>query len=122
MRAPVYRNLESKDVFLGLAFPFEVLVWLGFVLALLYVGVPIGTFLLGSAGSYALIRAAGLAGPPMYLRHRLIYFFLVRTGGGLLSAAARAAAPRFAHARMGHGFSPRAASAVLSLAQKRGAR
>ena len=67
MRAPVYRNIESQNTFLGLAFPTEVLV----VLATFWVAMALltpGLALLTTFGAYAAIRIVGYGRAPSLRR------------------------------------------------------
>lgn len=95
MRAPVYRNIEQRNTFLGLAFPGELLV----VLSVFWCGVLFlspGLAVLITAGAYAVLRIAGYGRPPMFLQHFLLWQVRRAVSGGRLSAAARARrAPRF---------------------------
>lgn len=97
MRAPVYRNIEAENTFLGLAFPTELLLvlfayWLYLQTLPAWVGILMGVL------TYALVRAVGRRRGPMFLQHWLVFTVRQRWTGGRLSAAARARCPRFPYA------------------------
>lgn len=94
MRAPVYRNIEGRNTFLGLAFPGEALAVLSAFWLLLTTFPPRYAVPLG-IGIYAVVRLAGRRRAPKYLQHWLVLAFRRRFGAGRLSAAARAPAPNF---------------------------
>jgi hypothetical protein len=98
MRAPVYRNIEGRNTFLGLAFPGEALAVLSAFWLLLTTFQPRVALPLGVA-IYAAVRLAGRRRAPKYLQHWLIWHFRRRFGGGRLCAVARAVTPRFPFAR-----------------------
>ncbi|RKG67471.1 hypothetical protein [Corallococcus terminator] len=89
MRAPVYRDVEVRETILGLAFPSEALVVLGFT----YLPLAVLDSALGSlaalVASYIGIRALTYGRPPQYLQH-LVAFHVRRLSGGRISAANRA--------------------------------
>ncbi len=94
MRAPVYRNLDSRSTFLGLAFPTE---WLG-VLVAGWLGTMLGAPNVGAGAGLALylvLRIAGYGRPDGHLQHWLLWKLRQSRGAGRLSAAARAPVPRF---------------------------
>lgn len=106
MRAPVYRNLEAKDSFLGLAFPFEALIFCnvaGWALTKIHwlplkLGLPLATYLF--------FFLAGYKRAPLFVQHYLDWKWRQLRGGGVLSAAARSAAvptlPYAKHVGFGH--------------------
>ena len=94
MRAPVYRNLDSRSTFLGLAFPAE---WMG-VLGAGWLGTALGAPNLGGAagvGLYLILRIAGYGRPEGHLQHWIMWRVRRARAGGRLSASARAPVPRF---------------------------
>jgi hypothetical protein len=96
MRAPVYRNLDSRSTFLGLVFPTEWMVvlgagWLGTALGAPNVGAGAGLAI------YLVIRIAGHGRPEGHLQHWVVWRLRRRAESGRLSAAARAPVPRFPH-------------------------
>lgn len=96
MRAPVYRNLEARSTFLGLAFPTE---WMG-VLAAGWLGTTLGAPNVGAGAGLALylvLRIAGHGRPEGHLQHWILWKARQLRTRGRLSAAARALAPRFPH-------------------------
>lgn len=98
MRAPVYRNLEARSTFLGLAFPTE---WMA-VLAVGWVGTALGAPNVGAAAGaslYLILRIAGYGRAEGHLQHWLMWKVRQWRSGGRLSAAARAPAPRFPFGR-----------------------
>lgn len=97
MSAPVYRNAEASQTFLGLGFPAEFLVWLAsaWPAMLLLEGV---WSLLVIGATYAALRLATHGRPPQFAQHALNWQARQRLYGGCLSASARARQPRFAHA------------------------
>jgi hypothetical protein len=108
MRAPVYRNIEAQNTFAGLAFPTEVIV----VLATFWVAIAVSTpglALLSTLGAYAGIRIVGYGKAPLFLQHWLAFTARRFAAAGVLSAAARAPAPRFPFAPYLCRDAPRAA-------------
>jgi len=99
--APVYRNIEAGQSFLGLAFPGEALALLSALWLLLSTLPPRYAVPLG-IGLYALIRLAGRRAAPKYFQHWLIRAARRRFANGRLSAVARAPAPRFPFAPYSH--------------------
>ena len=97
MRAPVYRNIETPNTILGLSFPFELL----FVLVVFYatVRLSIGLCLLGTLVTYVAVRVVNYGRAPGFLQHWAAWRLRQLLAGGRLSAAARAACPRFPFAR-----------------------
>lgn len=96
MRAPVYRNLDARSTFLGLAFPAE---WMA-VLGAGWLGTAVGAPNVGAGaglGIYLVLRIAGYGKPEGYLQHWLLWRLRQARGRGRLSAAARAPVPRFPH-------------------------
>ena len=94
MRAPVYRNLDSRSTFLGLAFPTE---WM-FVLGAGWLGTSLGAPNVGAGTGFAiylLIRVAAYGRPEGHLQHWVAWRLRQGSGSGWLSAASRAPAPRF---------------------------
>jgi hypothetical protein len=94
MRAPVYRNLESRSTFLGLVFPTE---WIA-VLGAGWLGTAVGAPNIGAATGvaiYLVIRIATYGRPEGHLQHWLTWRLRQRGTSGRLSAAARAPIPRF---------------------------
>lgn len=94
MLAPVYRHLDTKATFLGLAFPAE---W-ALVLSLVALGSVadrpfIGAF--ASVGMYVLIRLVGYRRPENFLQHWVLFQIRAGYSGGRFSGAARASIPRF---------------------------
>jgi hypothetical protein len=96
MRAPVYRNLDARSTFLGLAFPAE---WMA-VLGAGWLGTAAGAPNVGAGAGlaiYLLLRIAGSGRPEGHLQHWLAWRVRQARAGGRLSAAARAPVPRFPH-------------------------
>ncbi len=94
MRAPVYRNLDARSTFLGLAFPTE---WMGVLLAG-WLGTMLGAPNVGAGAGLALylvLRIAGYGRPDGHLQHWLLWTMRRVRARGRLSAAARAPVPRF---------------------------
>ncbi len=94
MRAPVYRSLDARSTFLGLAFPTE---WMGVLLAG-WLGTMLGAPNVGASAGLALylvLRIAGYGRPEGHLQHWLLWKLRQVRGRGRLSAAARAPVPRF---------------------------
>jgi hypothetical protein len=98
MRAPVFRDIESKETLFGLAFPSEVLL----VVAVAYGGVSFiedGRVTLAmTVATYVGLRAATHGKPPGHLMHWLAWQWR-RLHGGRLCAATRARQPSFPHSR-----------------------
>lgn len=97
MRAPVYRNIEARNTFLGLAFPIEAALFLGGCVLFIQCLAP-GLALVANVGLYVGIRLLGYGRPPLFLQHVLQWRFRQLLCGGRLSAAARSRCPRFPHA------------------------
>ncbi len=96
MRAPVYRNLDARSTFLGLAFPAE---WMA-VLAAGWLGTAFGAPNVGAAAGlaiYLVLRIVGYGRPDGHLQHWLLWKVRQLRARGRLSAAARAPVPRFPH-------------------------
>ncbi len=94
MRAPVYRNLDARSTFLGLAFPAE---WMG-VLGAGWLGSAAGAPNVGAGAAlaiYLVLRVAGYGKPEGHLQHWLQWWLRQARTGGRLSAAARGPVPRF---------------------------
>lgn len=94
MRAPVYRNLESRSTFLGLVFPTE---WMG-VLGAGWFGTLLGAPNVGAGAGFAIylvLRIAGYGRPEGHLQHWLMWRVRQARSAGRLSAAARSPAARF---------------------------
>jgi hypothetical protein len=94
MRAPVYRNIEAQNTFLGLTFPTEVGVLMGGVWGLLLT-MAFSTALVGSIALYVGIRVLMYGRPPLFLRHWVGRALRRALSAGRLSAAARAKSPKF---------------------------
>jgi hypothetical protein len=94
MTAPVYRHLDSKSTFLGLAFPME---WVG-VLGAAWLGTALGAPNVGAGAGgalYLLLRVAAHGKPEGHLQHWVLWRMRKARTGGRLSAAERARVPRF---------------------------
>lgn len=94
MRAAVYRNVEAKSTFLGLAFPGEALLVLGAI----WVGMltlPINMATLLGLAIYAGIRLANAGRAPAFAQHFITLKVRALVGGGRLHAAGRVRLPRF---------------------------
>jgi hypothetical protein len=94
MTAPVYRHLDSRSTFLGLAFPME---WVG-VLGAAWLGTALGAPNVGAGAGGALfliLRIAGAGKPEGHIQHWVLWRIRQARSGGRLCAAARARAPRF---------------------------
>ena len=96
MRAPVHRNIEAQNTLLGLAFPIELLAFLGGCLALIQFLPPL-LALPASGALYLVIRLLGYGRPPLFLQHWLTWKFRQQLTGGRLSAAARSRILQFPH-------------------------
>jgi|CXWL01.1.fsa_nt_gi type IV secretory pathway VirB3-like protein len=94
MRAPVYRNIEGQNTLLGLAFPVELLAFLGGCVAFIQLFHPLAA-LLAAAVLYVLIRVASHGRPPMFFQHWAAWTLRQIVASGRISAAARSSAPRF---------------------------
>jgi hypothetical protein len=94
VRAPVYRNIDGKNTFLGLAFPGEAL---GVLAAfwLLLATLPPKFALPVGVGLYLAIRLLGRGKPPKHLQSWLTWRLRRHLAKGRLCAVARAKAPRF---------------------------
>lgn len=96
MLAPVYRHLDARSTFLGLAFPME---WLA-VLGAGWLGTAAGAPNVGAAVAlaiYLVIRISARGRPEGHLQHLLQWRVRQAIASGRLSAAARGRAPRFPH-------------------------
>jgi hypothetical protein len=96
MRAPVYRNLDARSTFLGLAFPAEWMVVLGAG----WIGTAVGAPNVGAGAGlaiYLVLRIAGYGRPEGHLQHWLLWEIRRVLSRGRLAAAARAPVPRFPH-------------------------
>jgi hypothetical protein len=94
VRAPVYRNLDSRSTFLGLAFPTE---WMA-VLGAGWLGTALGAPNVGGMAGVAIflvLRVAGYGRPEGHLQHWLVWRVRQARTSGRLAAAARAPSPRF---------------------------
>ena len=94
MYAPVYRNLDAPNTFLGLAFPME---WLA-VLGAGWAGTVLGAPNVGGGAAlaiYLVLRLAGRGQAEGHLQQWLLWRMRQAQSGGRLSAAARARTPRF---------------------------
>src|SRR5207248_9720922 len=96
MRAPVFRNIETRNKLLGLTFPFEVV----FVLVVFYATVRVSplTCAATTLATYVAVRVVDHGRAPGFLQHWMIWQVRQLRNAGLLSAAARVRAPRFAFA------------------------
>lgn len=94
MYAPVYRNLDAPNTFLGLAFPME---WVG-VLGAGWLVTALGAPNVGAAAAlsiYLVLRIAAHGRPEGHLQHWLLWRIRQSQAAGRVSAAARARTPRF---------------------------
>jgi len=93
VRAPVFRNIESRNTLLGLTFPFEV----AFVLVIFYATIRVSplTCSMATFAAYIAVRVVNHGRAPGFLQHWVVWEVRQLRSGGLLSAAARARAPRF---------------------------
>ena len=94
MHAPVYRSLEARSTFLGLAFPAE---WMAVLLAG-WLGTTVGAPNIGAGAGlsiYVLLRVLGYGRPEGHLQHWLLWKARQARTAGRLSAAARVGRPRF---------------------------
>jgi hypothetical protein len=89
----VFRNIETRNTLLGLAFPFEVV----FVLLVFYATVRIsaGACAVTTVATYVAVRVVGYGRAPGFLQHWTIWRLRQGRTRGLLTAAARARCPRF---------------------------
>ena len=94
MRAPVYRFVDARNTFLGLAFPGEVIVFLCVAWpALIFLAPTIA--LLAIVGAYLAIRLLTRGRPEAFIQHWVLWRARQLSSRGLLSATARARAPGF---------------------------
>jgi hypothetical protein len=100
MRAPVYRSIDGDNTFLGLAFPFEVLVVL-VVFWATAVLLPPWTGLGVTVAAYAALRLSTMGRPPQHLMHLLSFHRRRAKHAGRFGPAARSAA-RVAFPFAGH--------------------
>jgi len=93
VRAPVFRNIESRNTLLGLTFPFEV----AFVLVIFYATIRVSplTCSVATLATYIAVRVVNYGRAPGFLQHWVVWQARQLRSGGLLSAAARVRAPRF---------------------------
>ena len=93
MRAPVFRNIETRNKLLGLTFPFEVV----FVLVVFYATVRVSPLACAATtlGAYVAVRVVNYGRAPGFLQHWVVWQVRRARTAGLLSAAARARCPRF---------------------------
>jgi hypothetical protein len=94
VRAPVYRHLDARSTFLGLAFPME---WLA-VLAAGWLGTALHAPNLGALFALAIylgLRLLGHGFPEGHLAHTVQWHLRQFVSEGRLSAVARARRPRF---------------------------
>ena len=93
MRAPVFRNIETRNTLLGLTFPFEVV----FVLVVFYatVRVSASACAVATLATYAAVRVVNYGRAPGFLQHWMLFQVRQSRTGGRLSAAARTSCPRF---------------------------
>src|SRR5471030_1415882 len=92
MRAPVFRNIETRNTLLGLTFPFEVV----FVLVVFYSTVRVSPLACAvvTLVSYVAVRVINYGRAPGFLQHWVVWQVRQVWTRGLLSAAARARCPR----------------------------
>ena len=97
MRAPVFRNIETRNTLLGLTFPFEVV----FVLVVFYATVRVSPLacVATTIVAYVAVRVVNYGRAPGFLQHWTVWQVRQARTAGLLSAAARARCPRFPFAR-----------------------
>lgn len=107
MRAPVFRNIETRNTLLGLTFPFEVV----FVLIVFYATVRVSPLACAvtTLVAYVAVRVVNYGRAPGFLQHWVVWQVRQVRTAGLLSAAARARCPRFVFAP--HHFRDAASSA-----------
>jgi hypothetical protein len=93
MRAPVFRNIETRNTLLGLTFPFEVV----FVLVVFYATVRVSALACAATTlvAYVAVRIVNYGRAPGFLQHWVVWQVRQFRTAGLLSAAARARCPRF---------------------------
>ncbi len=98
MRAPVYRNIESKTSFLGIGLQ-EALFVMSVCLVLLMVMRRHELNAVGiTALLYAVLRLVNSGRAPAFAQHWFAFHVRQWLGGGFFSAAARSRAPRFPYA------------------------
>jgi uncharacterized membrane protein YjdF len=98
VRAPVYRNIESKTSFLGIGLQ-EALFVMSVCLVLLMVMRRHEMNAVGiTALLYAVLRLVNSGRAPSFAQHWFAFHVRRWLGGGFFSAAARSRAPRFAYA------------------------
>jgi hypothetical protein len=97
MRAPVFRNIETRNTLLGLTFPFEVV----FVLVVFYATVRVSPLasVVTTLVSYVAVRVINYGRAPGFLQHWVVWQVRQARTAGLLSAAARTRCPRFPFAQ-----------------------
>lgn len=95
MIAPTYRNLDSRNEFLGLAMPMEFFLFIGVVMGCLFSGLPVGFQALGIVATYVAIRLVNAGRAPGFVQHWIMYRIRLAQSGGRLCAAARACTPPF---------------------------
>jgi hypothetical protein len=93
MTAPVYRNAEAENRFLGLSFPVEVLLVLGTFWPSMLLGPTVGMVL--TSGVYVGIRVVTYGRPDSFVQHHLLRQARRVLYRGRLSAAARSRTPAF---------------------------
>ena len=93
MRAPVFRNIETRNTLLGLTFPFEVV----FVLVVFYTTVRVSPLacVATTVFAYVAVRVVNYGRAPGFLQHWVVWQARRARTAGLLSAAARTRCPRF---------------------------
>src|SRR6266851_3137568 len=93
MRAPVFRNIETRNTLLGLTFPFEVM----FVLVVFYATIRVSPLACAATSlvSYVALRVVNYGRAPGFLQHWVVWQVRRARTAGLLSAAARSRCPRF---------------------------
>ena len=99
MRAPVYRFVDARNTFLGLAFPGEVMVFLGAAWPALIFLAP--SLAAGAVvASYLGIRLLNRGRPEGFIQHWVLWRVRQLMSQGWLSASARARAPGFPFGEM----------------------
>ena len=94
MRAPVYRFVDARNTFLGLAFPGEVMVFLGAAWpALIFLAPSLAAGVIVAA--YLGIRLLNRGRPEGFIQHWALWRARQFISQGWLSASARARAPGF---------------------------
>lgn len=97
MRAPVYRNIETRNTLLGLAFPGEVFAVFAVYWTAILASGP-GTAFVCTVAATVAIRVIGYGRAPMFSQHYVTFMARRAATGGRFCAAARTQLPRFPHA------------------------